>query len=179
MAFGAGHKYRFLERLRERDDVRLVDLEPYLPESDVDIDNDTSVVCEPCRGEVFGLHQFFEDWFTGKISRSDQTFARFLGVLADDFEIVSPEGKKSSREEIAEATIVAHGRLAGEGYRIWIENFSARPSSENTWVVTYEEWQEQGGTKRGRSSTAVFRRDPSSLNGVRWQHVHETWLPKL
>ena len=80
MAFGAGHKYRFLERLRERDDVRLVDLEPYLPESDVDIDNDTSVVCEPCRGEVFGLHQFFEDWFTGKISRSDQTFARFLGV---------------------------------------------------------------------------------------------------
>ncbi len=179
VTFGAGHKYWFLERLRERDDVRLVDLEPYLPEGDVDIDNETTNVCEPCRAEVFGLHQFFEDWFTGKISRSDETFERFLGVLADDFEIVSPEGKKSSREEIAEATIVAHGRLADQGLRIWIENFSARPSSENTWVVTYEEWQEQGGTKRGRSSTAVFRRDLSSLNGVRWQHVHETWLPKF
>ena len=156
VTFGAGHKYWFLERLRERDDVRLVDLEPYLPEGDVDIDNETTDACEPCRGEVFGLHQFFEDWFTGKISRSDETFERFLGVLADDFEIVSPEGKKSSREEIAEATIVAHGRLAGEGFRIWVENFSARPSSEDTWVVTYEEWQEQGGTKRGRRARLFF-----------------------
>ena len=90
-------------------------------------------------GEVFGLHQFFEDWFTGKNTRCDQTFECFLGVLADDFEIVSPKGKTSSREEIAEAVIVAHGGLAEPGFRIWIENFSARPSNEDTWVVTYEE----------------------------------------
>jgi len=31
ITFGAGHKYWFLDRLKNRDDVRLVDLEPYLP----------------------------------------------------------------------------------------------------------------------------------------------------
>jgi len=33
VTFGAGHKYWFLEHLRDRDDVRLIDLVPYLPES--------------------------------------------------------------------------------------------------------------------------------------------------
>jgi len=176
VTFGAGHKYWFLEKLRERADVRLVDLAPYLPEADVDIQNETGDACAPCRAEVLELHQFFEDWFTGKISRSDETFARFLGVLADDFEIISPEGRRSTREEIAEATIVANGRLAEQSFRIWIENFRARPSSDDTWIVTYEEWQEQDGEKKGRLSTAVFERDPSTVNGVRWQHVHETWI---
>ena len=59
-----------------------IDLEPYLPESDVDIENDTTDVCEPCRAEVLGLHPFFEDWFTGKISRSDQTFERSSGLCS-------------------------------------------------------------------------------------------------
>ena len=31
VTFGAAHKYWFLERLRDRDDVRLIDLVPYLP----------------------------------------------------------------------------------------------------------------------------------------------------
>lgn len=31
ITFGAGHKYWLLERLREREDVRLVDVQPYLP----------------------------------------------------------------------------------------------------------------------------------------------------
>ncbi len=33
-AFGAGHKYWFLEKLRGREDVDLVDLRPYLPGGD-------------------------------------------------------------------------------------------------------------------------------------------------
>ncbi|MFQ5703731.1 MAG: YncE family protein [Gemmatimonadales bacterium] len=32
ITFGAGHKYRFLDRLKTRSDVRLIDVGPYLPE---------------------------------------------------------------------------------------------------------------------------------------------------
>ena len=34
VTFGAGHKYWFLEQLRERDDINLLDLAPFLPEGE-------------------------------------------------------------------------------------------------------------------------------------------------
>ena len=33
VTFGAGHKYWFLEKLKNREDVRLLDLGPYLPDA--------------------------------------------------------------------------------------------------------------------------------------------------
>ena len=34
VTFGAAHKYWFLDHLRDRDDVRLIELVPYLPDSE-------------------------------------------------------------------------------------------------------------------------------------------------
>ncbi len=131
-----------------------------------------------CREEVFELHQFFEDWFGGVLGNRDDSFARFSGVVAEDFEIISPEGKLSTREELQSGLRSAHGMRSEDGMRIWIENYRSRSLSDDVQLVTYEEWQRISGATRARLSTAIFRRAPSTPNGVEWVRVHEVWLPE-
>lgn len=68
-----------------------------------------------CRAEVVELHQFFEDWFVGNLS-GDASFERLSRVIADGFEIISPEGRKSSREAILDGVRNAHRQQAGSGF---------------------------------------------------------------
>ena len=131
---------------------------------------------ERCRKEVEELHQFFQNWFTGHLDPSDKDFQRFSNVMADGFEIISPDGGRMKRSEILTRVRDGHGSSKGEGFRIWIENYRSRPIGNDLLLVTYEEWQEAGSDKRGRVSTAVFRPKSETPNGVEWLHVHETWL---
>ena len=130
---------------------------------------------ERCRKEVLELHQFFQDWFTGKLENTPENLARFTAVVDEGFQIVSPEGGVSTREQILDRVERAHG--ARSALRIWIENYSSRPLAEGVQLVSYEEWQETEGQTRGRISTAVFTHASQAPNGVRWVRVHETWLP--
>jgi len=177
VTFGGAHKYWIRDRLRERDDITLLDVNDFLPGESTDMepleaDDDDS----RCREEVFELHQFFEDWFGGVIP-VDGGLRRFESVLADDFEIVSPEGGKSSRTEIVKTLAGAHGVFRDQGVRIWIENFRSRPIGDGARIATYEEWQRIGGKTKARLSTVVLTRSEGTPNGVSWRHVHETWLP--
>ena len=96
--------------------------------------------------------------------------------MAEGFEIISPNGGRMTRAEILNRVRGGHGADQGKGFRVWIENYQSRPLTDGFLLVTYEEWQEQDGEKRGRVSTAVFRKSSDAPNGVVWLHVHETWL---
>ncbi len=132
---------------------------------------------ENCRKDVIELHQFFEDWFSGKLEPSEKNFERFTATVAESFEIISPDGTRMVRDEILERVKNAHGANKDRGFRVWIKNYRGRPIQEGIHLATYEEWQEQDGKERGRLSTALFRTNPDAPNGVVWLHVHETWLP--
>lgn len=126
--------------------------------------------------EIVALHRFFDAWFTGRVPGDEATLARFSGVLADDFEIVSPGGNRLGRGAILDFVRAAHGRHAPGRFRLWIERVAARPLDAGHVLATYEEWQEQDGERRGRLSSAVLaRRD--GPHGLVWRHLHETWLP--
>ena len=156
ITYGAGHKYWFLDRLSQRDDVRLLDVTGFLPEEAMmTSDAPSNDMDSRCREEVFELHQFFEDWFGGVLGNSDDSFARFLGVVAEDFEIISPEGKLSTREELQSGLRSAHGMRSEEGMRIWIENYRSRSLSDDVQLVTYEEWQRISGATRARLSLEI------------------------
>jgi hypothetical protein len=72
----------------------------------------------------------------------------------------------------------AYGGQANTEFRIWIEQPAARRLSGDLWLVTYEEWQNDGvGQINGRLSSALFTARAGMPNGVAWLHVHETWLP--
>ena len=130
---------------------------------------------ELCRREVVALHEFFEDWFTGRLQASDDVFQRFALALDIEFEIVGPGGVAIGRPDLLASLRAAHGAYA-ETFRIWIENLEARALSDDLVLVTYEEWQQDAGSPRARRSSAVMQCDPEASGGVRWLHVHETWI---
>ena len=127
-----------------------------------------------CRDEVIELHRFFQDWFNAVLEPDG--FSRFTGVMADGFVIVTPDGGLVGLAELSDGLRGAHGRWQGEG-RIWIEGFRLHRVEGDVAVVTYEEWQDEGGEVKGRLSTALFRRREGTPNGVEWLHLHEVWLP--
>lgn len=131
---------------------------------------------ERCKKEVTELHQFFEKWFKGKLPDTDEAFARFESVMAEGFEIISPAGKAMKRNVILNAVRGGHGKEPDA--KIWIENHRHLLTHGDLSLVSYEEWQVTGGTKRGRLSTALLRVTEKTPNNLQWLHVHETWLPE-
>ena len=131
----------------------------------------------PCHNEVADLHRFFEDWFTARIENSQENFARFSGVIADGFEMISPDGRTTDRNSLMSRLRSARGTYRDGSFRIWIENCRTRPLNDNLHLVLYEEWQERDGRSTGRLSSAVFRDRHDAPNAVEWLHLHETWLP--
>lgn len=124
--------------------------------------------------EITEVHQFFQEWFRGETT--EEAFPRFDQALDSGFVIIGPGGRALDRGTIIEAVHRQHG--ADPEAVIEVRNVVLRMETETTAVFTYEEWQRQpDGTMRGRLSTVVFAREARAPNGLRWRHVHETWLP--
>jgi len=124
--------------------------------------------------EIEQLHQFFQDWFRGELDKTDEAFARFENALSPGFIIISPDGAAHDRESILDAVRSGHG--SDPSAEIWIRNVRLRATGRDHVLATYEEWQRLRGDERGRLSTVLFDRDDEAANGLRWRHVHETWL---
>ena len=92
-------------------------------------------------------------------------------MLADSFVMIGPDGRTSNVQQVRSFVEAAYGRRPTE-FRI--RNVAVRP---RTSVCTYEEWQIADGITTGRISTAVMMPEPAMPNGLRWMHLHETWLP--
>jgi hypothetical protein len=125
--------------------------------------------------EVEELHEFFQKWFNGEVPDTDASFERFAGVLAPTFHIISPDGTVHDKASTLPVVRGGHGR---GGMRIWIRNYEHRLLiGGSVAMATYEEWQETEEGTRGLLSTALLEQADGTPNGLRWLHVHETWLP--
>lgn len=118
--------------------------------------------------EVRELHAYFERWFAGT---APPTALERLDVLDESFHMIGPDGRLHTVEQIRSAIENAYGLRP---MSIEIRNVSVHPSAP---VGTYEEWQTIEGEITGRLSSAVMKADSSAPNGLRWMHLHETWLP--
>jgi len=127
-----------------------------------------------CTAEIEELHQFFEDWLSGALPDTDAAFDRVRQALDPEFRLIPPSGAWRSREDILTGLRRGHG---GDPDRtIHIRNVRPATEGEQLLLATYEEWQEAGGSTDGRLSTVLFRREDEAPNGLRWVHVHETWI---
>ena len=133
----------------------------------------TEITATHCIKEVEELHQFFQDWFSGSLPKTDDAFARFADTLNASFSIVGPDGKITQHADLLKGLHAAHNAGA---FKIWIENAVARQLNADLWMVLYEEWQVRNEEQTVRQSTVLFGRNPKTPNGVEWLHVHETWL---
>ena len=134
-----------------------------------------------CEQEVRTFHAFLRDWLAGAVPRKPESFARFSGAMGDGLEVISPRGTVTGRDALVDEFEGLHGQLAADAdaFEIWIENFRFRWAADDHALVTYEEWHRRRGATSARLSSALFRRDEDAPCGVKWMHVHETWLPDL
>lgn len=130
-----------------------------------------------CCREINELHRFFQNWFNGVLDNSDECFRRLSEVLADGFEIISPPGTRTHREELLNSLRDTHAMHAASPIEISIQNCGARALSDQIYLATYEEWQATASDKKGRLSSAIMRTARDTPHGVEWLQVHETWLP--
>lgn len=130
---------------------------------------------EACYREVVDLHAFFEAWFSGRVRRSETSFARVAHALAEDFRYIDRAGGLRGQRDVLASISDQHGQHPGFG--IEIRNFDPRFESQPYAVVVYEEHQTLDDVPNARVSTAVFRRSNRAPEGVEWVHLHETTLP--
>lgn len=134
-----------------------------------------AICADQCRAEVEELHAFFQAWLDGSLPNSDAVFSRFTAVTDPAFTLISPAGQVEDAAAAAQWIYAARGTRPG--VRLWTDQHTLRCADERTAVVTYREWQTNAGVTTLRLSTAVLAADPAAPNGLRWLHVHETWLP--
>ncbi|HSR53492.1 MAG TPA: hypothetical protein VLV83_21925 [Acidobacteriota bacterium] len=130
-----------------------------------------------CRREVEELHKFFEGWANSTLENNDEAFSRFSSVLDENFHIINPSGQVISRQVLVDSLRQSYGSVPTGQARYWIEDFQGWQVAPGVFLALYEEWQNLDGKKSGgRVSSALFRRAEGTPNGVKWLHLHETYL---
>jgi len=124
--------------------------------------------------EIEDLHVFFENWLAGKAAKTEEVYSRFSDSVDDSFNLISPNGVSMSRKELLPSLYQSHGKR--KDVQIWTKKKKLLAQNGDILVVSYEEWQKENNEDRGIVSSAVFIIDPEKPNGVRWLHVHETWI---
>ena len=62
---------------------------------------------------------------------------------------------------------------------IRVRPISVRELEDGLALAVYEEWQNGPEGESAWTSSALLRRDPTAPGGIRWLHVHETYLPGM
>ncbi len=130
--------------------------------------------------EIDDLHDLFVAWYAAAWPKQRTDFDARMGRRMDrDFSIITPTGQFLKCAEILDLIYDGHGR--NSAFRIKTRNVQLLRGVGDQILATYEEWQHHAVNsdrgENGRLSSALFAPDESQPNGLRWLHVHETWLP--
>lgn len=129
---------------------------------------------------IIELHEFLEDWFTGRCANDDTVWSeRLLHCFTDDFHILMPGGVLLKGGGLWDPLRAEHGR--NTDFKINIRKIEQGAMlRDGVTVWTYEEWQRNAlnasPPDNGRAASVVA--DASTPTGLIWAHVHETWLPE-
>ncbi|MER5422340.1 DUF4440 domain-containing protein [Streptosporangium roseum] len=129
-----------------------------------------------CRAEIVRLHEVIERWLSGRAPRTAEEFDAFADAQLPGFTLSGPDGSSLTRDQVLAWVEAAHGRTPG--IEIRIREVELVAADGPLLVAAYQEWQRGTGADRNRRSTAVFLRDPAAPHGLRWRHLHETWMPE-
>lgn len=125
------------------------------------------------RKEIEEFHEFCDKWLGGGIPQ-ESLHENFIAAMDDQFEIITPNGNHANLQVIAAVISSMYG---SSGRRVHVRNVQIR-EFDGFYVATYEEVHTEGDIVTTRLTSSVFVDDPNRTNGVRWVHVHETWLDK-
>ncbi|MFE3449171.1 DUF4440 domain-containing protein [Nonomuraea sp. NPDC059194] len=124
-----------------------------------------------CQAEIVRHHETIEGWLNGRAPRSDLDV--FASAHSSDFAYTSPDGRTLPMPDLMAMIESAHG--AAPSLVIEIRDVEVVASADTVVVATYEE-RHYGPDPRNRRATVVFVRDADAPHGLRWRHLHETWI---
>ena len=100
-----------------------------------------------CEAEVLELHQFFVEWLTGSLPRTEEAYGRFSDVLAEGFDFINPGGVLADKAAMIKDGEAAYGIQKETGFRIWIEDIQCRLPADDLCLVTYKDRARFSGTR--------------------------------
>ena len=127
-----------------------------------------------CEQEIIDIEEFFEGWISGRLDSSDETFARFSGLLAPAFNIVGPTCILLTRIELLEYMRNQHGTDPQTSR--WVENPRVAHDVAGLVVVVFDEWQIRDGVLKASTISVVATTKRDDPDGIQWVHIHETPL---
>ncbi len=122
------------------------------------------------------VHQFFTDWVSGKLPKTEAAFQAQLDRLDPNFMVRMPGGGGFEYPVFKELMYDMHG--GNPKFVIKIRNVAIRHKVGEALLVTYEEWERDAKDStppnNARFSTMMLREKGDSYMVL---HVHETWFP--
>ncbi|MFB4317870.1 DUF4440 domain-containing protein [Actinomadura sp. 21ATH] len=125
-------------------------------------------------GEIVEHHRFIESWLRGTAAAT--AVAGFLDMHAPDFTWYDPDGTLHTLPDLSPAMGKAHG--TAPGLRLRIREPRVLLEADGMVVATYEEHHHHEEQRRheARRAVAILVPDPGARHGLRWRHLHETWI---
>ncbi len=122
--------------------------------------------------EIVELHQFFEGWFSGELT--GDAISVLDNVIHDDFVLITPHADQIDKSSLIKIINSNQGKASDQ--KIWVENIRVRSTFERVILATYNECQRINKVETCRISSAIFRKDEKARNGIKWLHLHETFI---
>ena len=125
------------------------------------------------------LHAGVVDWINGKCEKSSQVFdSIYAGRLDADFMLVAPTGHRISKDMVTQYIESIYG--SNPDFRIQITDTTVLAEDDKILTAHCLMWHKNSlGTPSpnfGRNISAVFAKDTSMPNGLRWVFAHESPL---
>ncbi len=130
---------------------------------------------DPFVAEIHELHRFLDAWLKGGIERGNGAPARLADALADDFEVIHPDGGIGDKAAVVGAFAAAWGEKP-PSYALEVDSVKTRPLAPDLCLATYVE-RHRGEPGRTRIACALLRRLEDGRIG--WLHLQETPAPHL
>lgn len=130
---------------------------------------------DPFADEIRALHRFLDAWLKGQVDRGDGEPVRLAQVLADDFQVIHPNGARGDKQAAVSGFVRAYGEKP-PSYALEIGRIDTRMLGPDLCLATYEE-RHRGEHGRARIASAVLRRRPQG--GIEWLQLQETPAPHL
>lgn len=130
---------------------------------------DAAELASLVEAEVHDLHELFEAWFRGSATNLDRVEA----ILDAEFSFISPRGDVVSREDLLAGLRQAGG---SRSIRIRTGDIKLLWHREGVVLAAYKEWHDHADYSTARQTSALFSLDETAPGGLRWLHVHETWI---
>ncbi|KAK2982060.1 hypothetical protein RJ640_003185, partial [Escallonia rubra] len=127
--------------------------------------------------DVVKFYLFLERWRRGETENSEHYLANLKAACCSSGVFVHPSGVERSLHDCINALNGCYGDKQGNQFRIWVDQVLPEQIDSNTWLVKFKKWELSGEEQHGCMTTVLLSsKDASVAEGLKWVHVHQTWL---